>query len=128
LRLLKEETLAGRIERGHLLAEGTRAAAAAIGLSLFPDPRFASDTVTALKNPEGLPEDSVRKELQSKYHVLLQGGQASLKGKIFRIGHMGIADWSDLLITFAGLEKIMARSGAAYPPGTALSALMRSMP
>ncbi|MCI4322861.1 MAG: alanine--glyoxylate aminotransferase family protein, partial [Thermoplasmata archaeon] len=103
LRLLKEETLAGRIERGHLLAEGTRAAAAAIGLSLFPDPRFASDTVTALKNPEGLPEDSVRKELQSKYHVLLQGGQASLKGKIFRIGHMGIADWSDLLITFAGL-------------------------
>jgi aspartate aminotransferase-like enzyme len=128
LRLLQEETLAARIDRGHRLAEASRAASAALGLELLPDRQFASDTVTALKNPAGFADDAVRKELQSKYHVLLQGGQGALKGKIFRIGHMGIADWSDLLVTFAGLEKILARGGATFPPGAALNTLVSAMP
>lgn len=128
LLLLKEETLEGRLARTHRLAEATRAASTAIGLKLFPDPRYASDTVTALVNPEGLDDAKVRGALLATYNVALQGGQAALKGKIFRIGHMGIADWADLLVTFAGLERILAHAGKLPKPGASLAEIAAHMP
>ncbi|MEM0129045.1 MAG: alanine--glyoxylate aminotransferase family protein [Thermoplasmata archaeon] len=127
--LLKEEGgLGARLARTHRLAEATRAAVAALGLELFADPRHASDTVTAIRNPPGLGDAEVRKALERDYHVLLQGGQGQLTGKIFRIGHMGIADWPDLLVTFAALEKVLARAGRRPPPGASLRAIVDAMP
>ncbi|MGB6499794.1 MAG: alanine--glyoxylate aminotransferase family protein [Thermoplasmata archaeon] len=128
LLLLKEEGLVRRLERTHRLAEATRAATAALGLELFPDVRFASDTVTAVKNPEGLGDPQLRKVLEHEYNVLLQGGQGALTGKIFRIGHMGIADWPDLLVTFAALERILGKAGRLPKPGRALSEIVDRMP
>ncbi|MGI0052659.1 MAG: pyridoxal-phosphate-dependent aminotransferase family protein [Thermoplasmata archaeon] len=128
LLLLREETLEGRLERTRILAEATRAAAGALGLELFPDPKFPSDTVTALHNPPGLDDSAVRKVLQQRYNVLLQGGQGALTGKIFRIGHMGIAGWPDLLVTFAGLERILAKAGRLARPGAGVAALVDRMP
>jgi aspartate aminotransferase-like enzyme len=128
LLLLKTETLEGRLRHTHALAEATRAAADAVGLSLFPDRAYASDTVTALRNPEGLDDAAVRKVLQEQYNIVVQGGQGALKGKIFRIGHMGIADWPDLLVIFAALERILARAGRLSNPGASLSAITRHMP
>jgi aspartate aminotransferase-like enzyme len=128
LLLLKEEGLENRLERTHRMAKATRAAAASIGLELFPDPAHASDTVTALNNPPGLDDARLRKVLQETYNVLLQGGQAALKGKIFRIGHMGIADWPDLLVTFAGLERILEKAGRLPRRGASLEALLAHMP
>jgi aspartate aminotransferase-like enzyme len=126
--LLKEETLEGRLARTHRLAEATRAATDALGLELFPDRRYASDTVTAINNPAGLEDKDVRKALLDRYNVAVQGGQGALKGKIFRIGHMGIADWPDLLVTFAALERILAKAGKLSVPGAALTALGERMP
>jgi aspartate aminotransferase-like enzyme len=128
LLLLKEEGLAERLARTHALADATRAAADAIGLELFPVRAHASDTVTALNNPAGLEDAQVRKALQETYNVLLQGGQGALKGKIFRIGHMGIAGWPDLLVTFAGLERILAKAGRLRSPGAAVRAITERMP
>ena len=128
LLLLKEETLEGRLKRTHILADATRAATAALGLKLLPDAAHASDTVTAIHNPAGLSDAQVRKVLQETYNVLLQGGQGALKGKIFRIGHMGIADWPDLLVTFAGLERILDKAGALPKRGAALEAILERMP
>ncbi|MGA7923312.1 MAG: alanine--glyoxylate aminotransferase family protein [Thermoplasmata archaeon] len=128
LLLLSEEGLAQRLARTHQLAEATRAAADAIGLKLFSDRAHASDTVTAILNPEGLGDADVRKVLQETYHVLVQGGQGALKGKIFRIGHMGIADWPDLLVTFAGLERIVLRTGRLARAGPSLQAIIERMP
>jgi aspartate aminotransferase-like enzyme len=128
LLLLKEEGLEARLTRTHELAVATRAAVAALGLSLFPDPAHASDTVTAVSNPPGLDDNAVRKVLADRYSVLLQGGQGALKGKIFRIGHMGIANWADLLVTFAGLERILAQAGKLPTPGAALTAIGTRMP
>ncbi|HXQ94371.1 MAG TPA: alanine--glyoxylate aminotransferase family protein [Thermoplasmata archaeon] len=126
--LLKEETLEGRLARTHRLAEATRAGCDALGLELFPDRRYASDTVTAIRNPAGLEDKDVRKALLDRYNVAVQGGQGALKGKIFRIGHMGIADWPDLLVTFAALERILAKAGKLPVPGAALTALGERMP
>ncbi len=128
LLLLKEEGLATRIERTHRLAEATRNAVDALGLELFPNRRFASDTVTAVKNPPGLGDPEVRKVLERQYNVLVQGGQGALTGKIFRVGHMGIADWPDLLVTFAALERVLSRARGTPATGASLKAIVDRMP
>ncbi len=126
--LLQEEGLERRLERTHRLAEASRAAVGALGLELFPDPRHASDTVTAVRNPSGLTDAQVRKALEREYNILVQGGQGALVGQIFRIGHMGIADWPDLLVTFAALERILSKAGRLPAPGRALSEIVARMP
>jgi aspartate aminotransferase-like enzyme len=128
LLLLRSETLAGRLARTRRLAEATRAAVDALGLSLFPERAFASDTVTAILNPPGLGDPELRKALEREYNVLVQGGQGALTGKIFRIGHMGIADWPDLLVTVAALERILGKAGRLPAPGAALRAIVDRMP
>ncbi len=128
LRLLKEEGLERRLERTHRLAEASRAAVGVLGLQLFPDPKHASDTVTAIRNPDGLGDPQVRKALEKEYNILVQGGQGELVGKIFRLGHMGIADWPDLLVTFAALERILGKHGRLPRPGAALTEIVARMP
>ncbi len=128
LLLLREEGLERRLERTHRLAEATRSAVDALGLDLFPDRRFASDTVTAVQNPAGMGDAELRKVLERQYNVLVQGGQGSLTGRIFRIGHMGIADWPDLLVTFAALERVLAKAGRGREPASALRAIVERMP
>jgi len=128
LLLLKEEGLDRRLERTHRLAEATRAAVDGLGLELFPERSYASDTVTAIHNPPGMGDPELRKVLEREYNVLLQGGQGALTGKIFRVGHMGIADWPDLLVTFAALERILGKAGKLPHPGAALRAIVDRMP
>lgn len=126
--LLRDEGLEHRLERTHRLADATRAAVDALGLELFADRRHASDTVTAVRHPEGLGDAELRKRLEREYNILVQGGQGSLVGKIFRIGHMGIADWPDLLVTFAALERALARAGRAPAPAAGVRAIVERMP
>jgi aspartate aminotransferase-like enzyme len=126
--LLKEEGLDARLARTHALAEATRDAVDALGLELFAERRYASDTVSAIKIPEGMDEAAIRKGLLTTYNVEVQGGQGAYKGKIFRIGHMGIASWADLLVCFAGLERILGKAGRLKNPGAALAAIEAHMP
>ncbi len=126
--LLKEEGVAARLERTHRLAEACRNAIEALGLELVPARAIASDTVTAVHNPPGLDDRQFRKRLERDYNVLVQGGQGALTGKIFRIGHMGIADWPDLLVTFAAIERILQTHGRLSRPGAALNAVVAQMP
>jgi len=128
LLLLKEEGLETRLARTHRLADATRAAVDALGLELFPDRQYASDTVNAIKNPAGIGDPELRKVLERQYNVLVQGGQGALTGKIFRIGHMGIADWPDLLVTFAALERVLGKAGRVKNPGASLRAILERMP
>ncbi|HKV90362.1 MAG TPA: alanine--glyoxylate aminotransferase family protein [Thermoplasmata archaeon] len=128
LLLLKEETLEGRIARTHRLAEATRAGCDALELALFPDRAFASDTVTAIRNPDGMDDSMLRKPLLERYNIAVQGGQGALKGKIFRIGHMGIAEWPDILVTFAALERLLAKAEKLPRPGASLAAIGERMP
>ncbi len=126
--LLRAEGLDRRLARTHALAEATRAAVDALGLELFADRRYASDTVTAVRIPSGLDDATIRKGLLETYNVAVQGGQGAYKGKIFRIGHMGLASWADLLHAFAGLERILGKAGRLAQPGAALTAIERQMP
>lgn len=71
------------------IANQVRTGVTQIGLSLFPDISVASNTVTAVKSPEGLDADILRKEIQKDHDVVLAGGYGPQQGKIFRIGHLG---------------------------------------
>ena len=125
LRLLKEEGLENRIHRTRKLAEAARAAYAALDVDLFPDARFASNTVTATRYPHGIDDAKFRKVLREQYRVILAGGQSHLKGRIFRIGHMGICSFTDLAACFTGIEGALAALGHKFERGAAAAEVAR---
>jgi aspartate aminotransferase-like enzyme len=88
----REAVYARHARIGQLTRDGVKA----MGLSLLADERFASNTVTAVTMPEGEDPDAFRKLMNKEYDVILQGGQADLTGKIFRIGHLGWVHDEDL--------------------------------
>ena len=89
LQSMVDEGIENVFARHHEIAQHTRDGAKALGLELLPDPRFASNTVTAIRLPEGIDGVAFLANVNRDYNVILGGGQKSLVGKIFRVGHMG---------------------------------------
>ena len=125
LRMLKEEGLENRIARTRRLAEAARAGVDALGLHLYPNRRFASNTVTAIRYPVGVDDAAFRKELREKHGTVVAGGQGPLKGHIFRIGHMGICSFEDLKAGFQAFETSLRNMGHKAVPGAALNAIAK---
>jgi len=125
LRMLKEEGLENRIARTRKLADAARAAYDALDVELYPDARFASNTVTASKYPAGIDDAKFRKILREQYRVILAGGQSQLKGKIFRIGHMGICTFPELAACFTGIEGTLATMGHKFERGAGVAEIAR---
>ena len=118
LALLKEEGLENRLSRIQKMAEAARAAVGSLGLELFPDPAFASDTVTAIRYPPGIEDLEFRNTLREKYGVVVAGAQAHIKGKVFRIGTMGFCTMTDLLCTFSAIESLLREMGMDVRKGS----------
>jgi aspartate aminotransferase-like enzyme len=91
-----------------------------MGLELFVDDNAASPTITAIKPPANITVDAIRKKLKERYRILVADGQEELKGKIFRIGHMGYAFERDVLMTLASLEATLIELGHKVEPGKAI--------
>ena len=125
LRVLKEEGLEVRLKRTAMLGEATRSAVDAIDLEMLPRKGFESNTVSAMKYPAGMDDKKFRKTLEEEHRTVVQGGQAQLKGKIFRIGHMGIVSLADLVAGFAGIESTLAKLGHKFDRGAGVAALAR---
>jgi len=113
LDMILAEGLPRVFERHALLAAAVRAAVRALGLQLLIPDEYASHTVTAVVGPEGVAVDELRRVLYSRYGVSVAGGQGILRGKIFRIAHMGFVDRTDVLAVLAALE--MALAELNYP-------------
>ena len=122
LKILEAEGLQARIERVHAQADATRAAFEAMGLELFPARAYASDTVTAVRAPQGLDEAKFRKALKEKHGVVIAGGQDEVKGKIFRIGHMGTVSTAEIAGAFVPIETELVANGASVKRGAWLDA------
>ncbi len=127
LRLLREEGLEARIARTTKLGEACRAAVKALGLTLYPDASVASNTVTAINYPPGIDDGKFRRALLEKHGVVIAGGQAQLKGKIFRIGHMGICSLEDLRATWAAIEGLLGDMGHRAKAGVAAREVVARM-
>ncbi|MEA1905843.1 MAG: alanine--glyoxylate aminotransferase family protein [Euryarchaeota archaeon] len=124
LRIAHEEGLPARMQRQATGAAAVRAAADAMGIEMFPEPdelsRY-SDTVTAMKVPSGIAFDQMKKEMLA-HKILIAGGQAHLKGNIFRIGSMGNFGPKDILITIQMLESVLHRHGVVSDFGAGTEA------
>src|SRR5213083_1719709 len=123
LHRLKEEGLENRIARTARLADAARAAIRALDLGLFPDARFASNTVSAIRYPAGVDDAMFRKVLLESHRTIVAGGQDRLKGRIFRIGHMGICSSKDLEAGFRAIEATLAKMGHRFERGAAVAAI-----
>jgi aspartate aminotransferase-like enzyme len=89
----------------------TRAAAVALGLQLFNAPA-PSAAVTAIRAPEGIDSGVIVKAFRERFGAVISNGQGDeMKGKIFRMAHLGYFDYLDTIATIAALEQILASIG-----------------
>lgn len=120
LRIIKKETLPNIFSRHRRLAEATRKAVEALGLELFA--KAPSNAVTAVQVPQGIDGENLVKLMRDKYGVTIAGGQGELKGKTFRIAHLGYMVEFDVIVAISSLEMALKDSGYRFSPGAGLSA------
>lgn len=111
LDMILEEGMDNVFARHQLLAKATRAGIQGLGLELLAPDDCASMAVTAVQAPMVVDADTLRKVLLRDYGVTFAGGQGVMKGKIFRIAHMGFADKMDVIIALAALEMALGKCG-----------------
>lgn len=121
LKMLQDEGLENVFKRHDRLARATRAAAAALGLALYPKEN-PSTSLTAIEAPAGVDGQAIYKNLREKYGITGAGGQDKLKGKIFRIAHLGYADTFDVITAVAGIEMVLKGLGHDVKLGTGVAA------
>ncbi|MGQ9497040.1 MAG: pyridoxal-phosphate-dependent aminotransferase family protein [Desulfotomaculales bacterium] len=125
LDLILAEGLPQVFARHKRLAAAARAAVKALGLKLFPPEAVASPVVTAVHAPGGEDADELRKVLAGRFGIYFAGGQGELKGRIFRIAHMGYVDEADILCVIAALEVALATLGYDVALGSGTAAAQR---
>jgi aspartate aminotransferase-like enzyme len=122
LKMMKAEGLEQIFARHqrHMLA--TRAAATAMGLPLYAPEGHGSPAITAVA-PTTVDAEQIRSVMKKKFDIVLAGGQDSLKGKIFRIGHLGFVCDRDILTAIAALEATLSELGhTGGTPGAGVAA------
>jgi alanine-glyoxylate transaminase/serine-glyoxylate transaminase/serine-pyruvate transaminase len=124
IQMLEEEGLKRVIERHARLAEATRRAVRGWGLDILcADPQAYSDTLTGILLPEGHDADRVRQVILDRFDLSLGAGLGKLRGKAFRIGHLG--DLNDLTLagTLCGVEMGLDLAGVPHTSGGVQAAL-----
>ncbi|MEX0750029.1 MAG: alanine--glyoxylate aminotransferase family protein [Dehalococcoidia bacterium] len=121
LRKLEAEGLSAIHARHEKLGRFTRENVKALGLKLLADERVASNTVTAVRVPDGIDGSALTKMMRTEYNTVLAGGQGPLTGKIFRIGHLGLVSEADLRACFDALKLALPRVGFS-PSGVGATA------
>jgi len=124
VRMLLDEGLPNVFARHRRHGEATRRAVHAWGLELLCcDPQEFSDSLTAVMMPAGHDADAFRQTVLDRFNMSLGTGLGKLKGRVFRIGHLG--DFNDLMLagTLAGVEMGLARSRVPFARGGVAAAL-----
>jgi alanine-glyoxylate transaminase/serine-glyoxylate transaminase/serine-pyruvate transaminase len=123
LKMLREEGgMPSVAARHHRLAEGARRAVAGWGLELLcKTPRWQSDSLTVVEVPEGVDSQRVVDVAYGKYNLSLGVGLDRVKGKVFRIGHLGNMDELMLSSALCGVEMAMNDAGIKVPMGSGVS-------
>ncbi|MEW6556663.1 MAG: alanine--glyoxylate aminotransferase family protein [Elusimicrobiota bacterium] len=107
LKMLEEEGLENVFDRHKKLKDLARNGLKKIGLKLLASDEIASCAVTAVFPPENVAADDLRKKVKQNYGVVLAGGQEELKGKIFRIGHLGYCTETDIMVSLDAISKCL---------------------
>jgi aspartate aminotransferase-like enzyme len=121
LRSIRAEGLERIVRRHHQLAEATRAAMRALGLSLLAE-KAPSDGLTVVRVPEGIDGARIPTLFQEMCNITIVGGQDQLRGKVFRLAHMGYVDAFDVVTMVSAVELVLHRLGYPLQWGTGVRA------
>ena len=121
LRLIESEGPEARYRRHRVLSKAVQEALEALGLRVVARPGWRAPTVTASYLPEGV-EWPRFYETTRRLGVELAGGLGELKGRVFRIGHMGQASAGDIIAVMAVVERALASLGTSVELGRGLAA------
>ena len=120
LKIMREEGLENVFARHSKLARATREGVKGFGLEVFAK-NAPSDAVTAVLAPEGFDGEALYKNLRKQYGITAAGGQDQLKGKVFRLSHIGYSDTFDIITAISGVEMALYRMGYKHPLGSGVA-------
>ncbi|MDA8388449.1 MAG: alanine--glyoxylate aminotransferase family protein [Nitrospiraceae bacterium] len=121
LEMIEREGLREVFARHARLAGAMRRAVGAMGLEIFPA-ESPSNSLTAIKAPEGTDGQEIYKRLREIYGVTAAGGQDQLRGKVFRVAHMGYAGVFDVITAVSAIEMTLKGLGHPLRPGSGVGA------
>jgi aspartate aminotransferase-like enzyme len=124
LRLLEAEGLGNVFKRHDRLARATRAGVEALGLELFAK-ATPSPALTAVAAPRGVNSEQIVAAYSQSHNITIAGGQGEMKGKLFRLGHMGYAAEFDVIAALAALEQVLADLGQPVDFGASVGAAQK---
>lgn len=122
LRMLREEGLENVYARHRLLSRAVKEACRALGLELVGEDPDRAVCVTAVRAPSGIDGDELTALVRERFGIVFAPGQDKWKGKIFRIGHLGYLDKTDVLQAMAALEMTLSEMGYPVKDGSAVAA------
>ena len=126
LELLLEEGLEAAFDRHVRLGRAARAGVKALGLELFSPDEDRSAVVTAVRAPAGIDSGDVIRGVRDRFGITIANGQGELKGKIFRLGHIGWFDVFDITTQIGAVELVLADLGADVERGVAVTAALEA--
>jgi serine---pyruvate transaminase len=124
LRMIEQEGLANVFRRHERLARATRAGVEALGLELFAKTN-PSPALTAVVAPRGLDSERVLAAYAASHNITIAGGQGEMKGRVFRLGHMGYVGDFDVVTALAALERVLHELGQPVDFGAAVAAAQK---
>ncbi len=121
LGLILERGLEAAFDEHVRLGRACRAGVKAMGLDLFSPDDDSSAVVTTVRVPEPVDGAQLLLDLRDRFGITLAPGQGPLKGKVFRVGHLGYYDVFDITTALAGIELALAEAGADIERGVAVT-------
>jgi len=111
LEMMIKEGLPNIVARHARVAKAARDGVESLGLSLFAEDDYTSNTVTAVAASDGLDTKKMLQILREEHQIVLGGGQQRLDGKIFRIGHLGWVTENDISTVISALKVVLPQAG-----------------
>ncbi|HEY3085305.1 MAG TPA: alanine--glyoxylate aminotransferase family protein [Candidatus Dormibacteraeota bacterium] len=127
LRMLEEEGLENVYARHARLSRATQAGLQALGFQLFAQEGYRSHTVTSALPPAGLDVAALRKLIDTKYGVVIAGGQGKMTGKMIRVGHLGAVSEGDVVQVIWAIEQALEELDIAPSVGRGVAAVTASV-
>jgi aspartate aminotransferase-like enzyme len=122
--MLDAEGLDNVFRRHERLARATRSGVEALGLRLFAR-AHPSPALTAVAAPPGVDSEAVLSAYSRAHNITIAGGQGEMKGKVFRLGHMGYVGDFDVLTALGALELVLHELGAPVDFGAGVQAAQK---
>ena len=127
LKMLEEEGLSNVYERHARLARATQAGLEALGFQLYAREGYRSHTVTSALPPPHLDVNALRKLIDTKYGVVIAGGQGKMTGRMVRVGHLGAVAEGDVVQVIWAMEQALEELDIAPADGRGVAAVTASL-